>query len=73
MHQAWKKLLGLEVEIPGKISAWGRLGGAQWPILYTGANHTLVVYTVTKTHPSLFLTYKLELGWFLVTVYTTKV
>ena len=56
-----------------KNSAWGRLGGAQGPILYTGANHTLVVYTVAKTHPSLFLTYKLELGWFLVAVYTSKV
>ena len=52
MHQAWKKLLDLEVEIPGKISAWGRLGGAQGPILYTGANHTLEVYTITKNHPS---------------------
>ena len=73
MHQAWKKLLGLEVEIPGKNSAWGRLGGAQGPILYTGANDTSVVYTVTKTHPSLFRTYKLELGWFLVIVYNSKV
>ena len=65
--------MGLEVETEQKNSAWGRLGGAQGPILSTEANHTLVVYTVTKTHSSLFLTYKLELGWFLVTVYTTKV
>ena len=68
MHQAWKKLLDLEVEIPGKISAWGRLGGAQWPILYTGANHTLVVYTVTKNHPSSSLLVRNKLGWFFVTV-----
>ena len=29
-----------------KREAWGRFGGTQWPILYTGANHTLVVDTV---------------------------
>ena len=58
------------VPVGSNSEAWQWLGRAQWPILYTGSNHNLVVYTVTKTHPSLFLTYNLELGWFLVTVNT---
>ena len=39
---------------PQKTSALGWLGGA--PIFSSWANHTSVVYTVTKIHPSLFLT-----------------